>query len=303
LFVWRDDRASPVVSDTRVERIVRRVAAQRQVSFKDGSGCVMIGCRRHASVRRRMRKAPSLQYPRTFCFLISTALDISVHPPTILRMSSLRGTISGHWRVFAALGVICVVYALLPSGVSTRTRAILAWDVGVVSFLLMTLQLFLSTDAHRMPAIAEALEDAQWTIFWVVFFVSVVSFFAVTTELAGLKELNGWQRTARVAFVAGTLILSWLLTHVVFAVRYAHEWYDSDGDGALRRGLDFPGDNQPDYMDFLYFSLVLGMTFQVSDVQITGRGPRRLALLHGLISFLYNTVIIALTVNIAAGLL
>ena len=99
------------------------------------------------------------------------------------------------------------------------------------------------------------------------------------------------------------MVMSWLTAHVVFAIRYAHEWYDCDDEPRLRQGLEFPGDTQPDYMDFLYFSLVLGMTFQVSDVQITSRRLRRLALLHGLVSFLYNTVIVALTVNIAAGLL
>ena len=216
---------------------------------------------------------------------------------------TLRATVLGHWRVFCALAVVVLVYLLCPGAENPRTRVIIAWDVGVISFLSMSLQLFLTHDANQMPAVAEAQEDGQWTIFWVVFLVSVVSFFAVTTELAGLKELTGQQRTLRIAFVAGTLILSWLLTHVVFAVRYAHEWYDSDDDSELRRGLDFPGDEQPDYLDFLYFSLVLGMTFQVSDVQITARRLRRLAALHGLISFLYNTVIIALTVNIAAGLL
>ncbi len=118
-----------------------------------------------------------------------------------------------------------------------------------------------------------------------------------------MKELNGDQRTLRVVFVAATLILSWLLTHVVFALRYAHEWDAPRGDGHPREGLEFPGGQPPDYMDFLYFSLVLGMTFQVSDVQITARRLRRLATLHGLIGFLYNTVIIALTVNIAASLL
>jgi uncharacterized membrane protein len=229
-------------------------------------------------------------------------VDIAPGRLTFMPMT-LRGTVLGHWRVFVALVVIFLAYLMLPLAIAPRTRGIIAWDIGVLSFLSMILQLFLTRDANQMPALAEAQEDGQWTIFWVVFFVSVVSFFAVTTELAGLKDLSGRQRTLRVVFVAGTLILSWLLTHVVFAVRYAHEWYESDAGAALRRGLEFPGDDQPDYMDFLYFSLVLGMTFQVSDVQITARRLRRLAALHGLISFLYNTVIIALTVNIAAGLL
>jgi uncharacterized membrane protein len=207
----------------------------------------------------------------------------------------------GHRRVFLALAIVVVVW-LITSGLADRTRVIVAWDSGVVSFLLLTLHLFLTRDPKQMPALAEAQQDGQWTIFWVTFLVSVVSFFAVTTGLADLKDLTGAQRTLRVVFVAATLILSWLLTHVVFAVRYAYEWYESDGT-SLRKGLEFPRDDQPDYMDFLYFSLVLGMTFQVSDVQITARRLRRLATLHGLVSFLYNTVIIALTVNIAAGLL
>jgi uncharacterized membrane protein len=218
-------------------------------------------------------------------------------------MTYLRNVLLGHLRVFLALGVVALVYLLFPAGADGQRRAILSWDVGVLSFLFMTLHLFLTRDSTQMPALAEAQEDGQWTIFWVALLASGVSFVAMVTEFAGLKELPDQERAFRVALVAATLIMSWLLAHVVFAVRYAHEWYDSDDKGNLRRGLDFPGDTQPDYMDFLYFSIVLGMTFQVSDVQITARRLRRLALLHGLVSFLYNTIIVALTVNIAAGLL
>ena len=111
------------------------------------------------------------------------------------------------------------------------------------------------------------------------------------------------QRTLYVALVAVTLFMSWLMTHVTFAFRYAHEFYANDVGGPdVDGGLDFPGEKSPDYLDFMYFSLVLGMTFQVSDVQITSRKFRRVAALHGLLSFLFNTVIVALTVNIAAGL-
>ena len=156
---------------------------------------------------------------------------------------------------------------------------------------------------RHMPALAEAQEEGQWTIFWVALLVGLIGFFTVITELGLLKGDSGEWRILRIALVAATLASSWLFTHVVFALRYAHEWYDTDSESKLRRGLDFPGDNEPDYMDFLYFSLVLGMTFQVSDVQIKASRLRRLATLHGLVSFLYNTVILALSVNIAAGLL
>jgi uncharacterized membrane protein len=107
-----------------------------------------------------------------------------------------------------------------------------------------------------------------------------------------------------VAIVAVTLALSWMLTHAVFALRYAHEFYTRTGDAEVPDGgLEFPREPNPDYWDFLYFSAVLGMTFQVSDVQITSRKFRRLATLHGLLGFMFNTVIVALTVNLASGLL
>ena len=101
-----------------------------------------------------------------------------------------------------------------------------------------------------------------------------------------------------------TLLLSWLLIHAVFALRYAHEYYTRSSDApALDGGLEFPQEGSPDYWDFFYFSVVLSMTFQVSDVQITSRKLRRLATLHGMLGFMFNTVIVALTVNLASGLL
>jgi uncharacterized membrane protein len=215
----------------------------------------------------------------------------------------MRRLMIGHYRVFLALAVMVLVWFVVPAATEARTRAIVAWDGGALTFLGLTLRLFLTRDPKQMPALAEAQEDGQWTIFWVALLASAASFFVVTSGLTGLKDLPASERWLPVAFVAATLMMSWFLTHVVFAVRYAHHWYDSDEQARPRRGLDFPGDDSPDYMDFLYFSMVLGMTFQVSDVQITSRHLRRLALLHGSVSFLYNTVIVALTVNIAAGLL
>jgi uncharacterized membrane protein len=91
------------------------------------------------------------------------------------------------------------------------------------------------------------------------------------------------------------------MTQVTFAYRYAHEYY-ADTDAGPEGGLNFPGEDAPDYLDFIYFSFVLGMTFQVSDVNITGRKMRRLATLQGLIGYMFNTVVLALTINIAAGI-
>ena len=171
-------------------------------------------------------------------------------------------------------------------------------------FLVLSGHLFATEPAARMQANAEAQQEGEWTIFWLTLGVVIVSFVVVTGEFSFLKSLSGWWRKLDVALVAVTLLASWLMTHVSFAFRYAHEYYARSGDGPeIDGGLEFPEEKQPDYLDFMYFSLVLGMTFQVSDVQITSRKLRRVATLHGLLSFLFNTIIVALTVNIAAGLL
>jgi uncharacterized membrane protein len=196
------------------------------------------------------------------------------------------------------------VWPLLPAALSPTTRGLLAWDAGVLVFLGVAGFLFATTAADRMPARAEAQEEGEWTIFCLTLAVVIVSFVAVSSEFSAIKQGPESTRELHVTLVAVTLFLSWLMTHVTFAFRYAHEFYADDlGGPDVDRGLEFPGETRPDYLDFLYFALVLGMTFQVSDVQITSRKLRRVATLHGLLSFLFNTVIVAFTVNIAAGMM
>ncbi|HVY17160.1 MAG TPA: DUF1345 domain-containing protein [Rhodopila sp.] len=196
-----------------------------------------------------------------------------------------------------------LAWLLLPSGTAPATRALLAWDIGVLIYLCLAAHLFATEPPERMPAAAEAQEEGEWTIFGLTLAVIVVSFVAVGTEFTRIKSEPPGVRALYLGLVAATLFLSWLMTHVTFAFRYAHEYYSNDlGGPDADGGLDFPGEKLPDYLDFLYFSLVLGMTFQVSDVQITSRKLRRVATVHGVLSFLFNTVIVALTVNLVAGL-
>lgn len=207
-------------------------------------------------------------------------------------------------RLFAGLIVMLLAWPLLPAALPLTTRGIVAWDTGVLVFLLLAAQLFATETPDDMPAAAEAQQEGEWTIFWLTLAVVIVSFVAVSSEFGAIKRGAAERRGLEVGLVAVTLLLSWLVTHVTFAFRYAHEFYARDlGGPDVDRGLDFPGEKQPDYLDFMYFALVLGMTFQVSDVQITSRKLRRVAALHGLLSFLFNTVIVAFTVNIAAGLM
>lgn len=224
----------------------------------------------------------------------------------MLAIGLSRRVLAGHPRTFIALGVGIVAWVVIGGvypGWAARTRAIAGWDVGALAFLALAMHLFAIRTPEQMAADAESQEEGQWTLFWVMLLGTIFSFAALSGEFSGLKALPPVERSLHVALVAATLMLSWLLAHVVFTFRYSHEWYDLDEKRKTKGGLQFPSDDMPDYFDFLYFSVVIGMTFQVSDVQVASRRLRRLVLLHGLLSFLFNTVIVALTVNIAAGLL
>jgi uncharacterized membrane protein len=211
---------------------------------------------------------------------------------------------AGHSRLFASVALGLASLALLPPHWSNQSRGIAAWDIGAGIYLALIFWLFLATPLHRMEARAQAQQDGEWTLFWLVLAGTIASFAAILGEFGSMKGADPHTRDLKVGLVAATLILSWVVSQAVFALRYAHEFYSRpDAAAAIDGGLQFPGEDRPDYLDFFYFSAVLGMTFQVSDVQITSRKLRRLATLHGLLGFLFNTVIIALTVNLASGLL
>ena len=121
---------------------------------------------------------------------------------------------------------------------------------------------------------------------------------AIFAELAseGDVQPGPWSYTLAIA----TVVLSWAFIHTIFALHYAHDFY---GKGQRATGLKFPGDDKPDYWDFMYFSFVIGMTFQVSDVAVTNKWIRRSVVAHGILSFFYTTTVVALTVNMAASAL
>ena len=159
-----------------------------------------------------------------------------------------------------------------PADHGASARAVFAWDIGSVALLLMFGFLLLNEgDDSAMARNAEAQEEGEWTVFVITLAGVLMSFAAITRVLSFAKDLPaGWDGTSTSAWSRVTLFVSWLVTQVVFALRYAHEYYElRPGAATVDGGLEFPGESGPDYWDFLYFSLVLGMTFQVSDVQIT----------------------------------
>lgn len=218
-------------------------------------------------------------------------------------LGRLRRVAVGHGYTVGAAAAGLAAYAVLLPFLAEPARSILAWDVFSVVFLTGLAAMMAGAAPADMPGNAQAQEEGEWSIFSIVVLGTAMSFAAIIGEFSNTKDLDPVVRHQHVTLVVGTLVLSWFVTQVVFALRYAHEYYTPSDGVTPDKGLDFPGGGAPDYWDFVYFAIVLGMTFQVSDVQITSRKLRRLATVHGLLGFLFNTVIVALTVNLAANLL
>jgi uncharacterized membrane protein len=213
-------------------------------------------------------------------------------------------------RLYGAAIVGVVAYlamVFVPSleELSAALKPALAWDLTAIAYLIPTVAIIRDPDRVRMRKRAKAIDIGLWEIVAIVTLAGAFSLFAVGGVLERAKELQDTERALHLGIGVLTVFLSWITLHIIYAVHYAHLFYDPaerKGEGGVLGGLEFPGTKEPDYWDFVYFSLVIGMTCQVSDVQVTARHMRHLATAQGVIAFFYNTVIVALAVNIAAGL-
>ena len=208
-----------------------------------------------------------------------------------------------HHRFLVAAILSALVFAGLAGRVSMMWHIFVTWDCFSFSTLVMAWIRIVSANPRNARQSAR-LQDSSYTAMFVFVVVSACASLLALGILLGssAKDLSKGLLTEHILLSLTTVVCSWSLVHTVFAIRYAHLFY-SKSPSAHGAGLDFPGEKEPDYLDFAYFSFVIGMTFQVSDVQITSRAIRRLALIHGIVSFAFNMVILALTVNIISGLL
>ena len=219
-------------------------------------------------------------------------------------------TARGRLLVALAMGLVCYGTLGLPAAVervaSAPLRVALSWDVGVAVYLLQALAMMWRPDMARIRARARIIDIKLPEIVAIVSLAAAFSVFSVAKVLAEARDLGMPDGAANVAVAALTVFLSWVSMHVIYAVHYAHIFYDpADRSKAdkVRGGLEFPGQAEPDYWDFVYFSFVIGMTCQVSDVQITARDMRHLATAQGIIAFFYNAMVVALAVSVAANLI
>lgn len=220
-----------------------------------------------------------------------------------------KSQISHQWRVRYRL-VLSAVFSLissffLPSWFSLPTRILSIWNAGMICFLIATWVLMVQAIPKTMRRHAQSQDAGRLVILSLITAAACASILAITFILKETKDQNISIIISYVILAVITIVGSWLMVHTIFAIHYAHKYYQdhktlSDSPAG---GLDFPEDIEPDYWDFLYFSFVIGMTSQVSDVQITSQSLRRLSLFHSILSFFFNTVIVAMTINIIAGLI
>ena len=205
--------------------------------------------------------------------------------------------------ISAALGIL--VYLLLPAGIGESTRLLAAFDLAATAFLGAIWIMMARATTADMRRRAQIEDEGRHVVLALSAAVASAILLSIAFELHGIRDLPPGAAGPHVALAVVAILLAWFFMNTMFALHYAHFFYgDADGPAdAEARGLAFPGRAEPDYWDFLYFSFVIGMTFQVSDVQIESHRLRRVGLAHGVLAFFFNVVVLALTINIVAGLI
>lgn len=194
--------------------------------------------------------------------------------------------------------------AALPLPLAWQLRGLLGWIAGVAVYLALAWWLCERFDARRTRERAQAQDEPSVVLFLLMLLATLACVAAIVVMMQQGRGFSGAERTLHIAVSVVALVASWLFIQTIFAFRYAHRYYQEEmrqeADGP---GLKFPGGLDPDYFDFLYHAHVVGMTSQVSDVQVTSREMRRLTLVHSVLSFAFNMLVLALSINVVAGAL
>lgn len=220
------------------------------------------------------------------------------------RLGPWAGPLLARPRLLAAALLGVAIGLLAPASLRDSTRFLLGWDGAVLAWLLLIAVMMLRSDTDAMQSRADDYEGAL-TILGLTVVAASASMAAIVMELHSVSTPAAAGKPAAIGLASATILLSWLFVHTMFAVHYAHDFYggmaeDPAGD---RRGIKVPGTDQPDYWDFMYFAFNLGAAAQTSDVVVEASRTRRFVLVHTILSFLFNTTILALAINVGAGLI
>ena len=234
--------------------------------------------------------------------------DVSATPPpTYLR--TILGPFASRPRLTSGIAIGLLAFILSSfalSNLEASTRAIVSWDLTCLWFIVLTLAHMRTQTLEDLKANVAAQDEGQGIIVTVVMIAAAASLYAVALELSFAKDAHGVAKDLRVGLALVTVALSWFTTQLIFALHYAHEYYAPDKttpeEDDVVGGLKFPGGQEPDNWDFLHFATVIGVASQTADIAFTKKRLRRIGTVHGIISFTFNTAVLALTINLLAGL-
>jgi len=210
-------------------------------------------------------------------------------------------------RIYICALVMVLVFFAIPIELRVATRALLAWNVGALLFIGLVGWMAMKATEESIQAHAASEDENQWVLLVVGTLAACAALAAILAELGAVKDMTGFNKGAHIALTGVTILSAWTFIQLLYALHYAHEYYgdvyDESGKAVEdRKGLHFPGDRDPTYGDFFYFAFVIGCACQTADVETISPAMRRTTLAHGVVAFFFNTVILALTINIGAGL-
>ena len=203
-------------------------------------------------------------------------------------------------RLFLAVLIGAFIAILTPSAWNPATRILVGWNVGVWLYLVLVYYMMANSKSHHIDERASSQDEGRIAIPTLTVAAALATIGAIIFEIG--TSQGSERQLVHLLLAVLTILSSWFFIHTIFALHYAHEFYGERG-GGKKSGLKFPGDGDPDYWDFVYFSFVIGMTAQVSDVAVTAKNIRKTVTAHSIVSFLFNVSLLALTINIAANVI
>lgn len=207
-------------------------------------------------------------------------------------------------RVFICTALAILIGIFLPSDLARQpvTRWLVAWNCGTVLYVTLAAIMMIRSQHRHMRRRAQLQDDGQFVLLALVALTTVASLAAIAGELTVVKDSHGFLKAAHAALAGLTVVSSWAFIQVMFALHYAHDYYAAVCDGRPA-GLQFPDPEPPDYGDFFYFAAIIGTSGQTADVSFVSKKLRRVGSLHCILSYLFNTTVLALLINIGASLL
>lgn len=207
-------------------------------------------------------------------------------------------------RLLVSILFAALLFAFLPESIAlqTTTRLLLTWNGGVSLYLLSATAMIIRSSHEHIHPRAQEQEEGRLTVMVGIILATIACLAAIFIDLTNVRDMHGTMKYGHITLAVMTVATAWFFIHMMFAFNYAHDFYirKNKGHGG---GLLFPGTDNPDYADFLYYAYIIGTSGQTADVSITSQSMRRISLMHCVLAYVFNTTVLALTINLAAGLL